>query len=355
MAAAGRESPISGQPVRDPPRRPPRDGNGCRPGPVSVRDGGETSGVPAAAARSWPQAQPAARGEPRSPDPGSGGARPERRSLGSEPGGAGPAPDARFRGWALLVGPKNRVRVEPEPVCGRCRRPMTPTLPASRGGNGAGGEGSPAFPLGVSVDFVLRGRKATGEFCRKMAGLAPSPQPRTSPSPSNRRPSTSRGLSGTCAHASCTLPLRAHTPPHPRVCWLSAGSPGTTCSPVRLLFHIQVTASMCTRILFFDMKENGKEGRNTVRNCGLFPRLPPCTDSPCPRGAWTGRWHWEPSAWAPTLPLTGAQAGLFPAAFFKAHQTRHPGALQQHQGPGRPLAEQPSHRLWGNLAGEDPT
>lgn len=197
MAAAGRESPISGQPVRDPPRRPPRDGNGCRPGPVSVRDGGETSGVPAAAARSWPQAQPAARGEPRSPDPGSGGARPERRSLGSEPGGAGPAPDARFRGWALLVGPKNRVRVEPEPVCGRCRRPVTPTLPASRGGNGAGGEGSPAFPLGVSVDFVLRGRKATGEFCRKMAGLAPSPQPRTSPSPSNVAPppaAASQGL-----------------------------------------------------------------------------------------------------------------------------------------------------------------
>uniref|UniRef100_A0A452QJ82 MORN repeat containing 1 n=1 Tax=Ursus americanus TaxID=9643 RepID=A0A452QJ82_URSAM len=28
MAAAGRESPISGQPVRDPPRRPPRDGYG---------------------------------------------------------------------------------------------------------------------------------------------------------------------------------------------------------------------------------------------------------------------------------------------------------------------------------------
>lgn len=301
-----------------------------------------------------PSGQPA--GSPVAPTPGVGAPARTGGAWGaSREAPARPRTRGSEAGRALLVGPKNRVRLEPEPVCGRCRRPVTPTLPASRGGNGAGGEGSPAGPLGVSVDFVLRGRKATGELCRKMAGLAPSPQRHTSPSPSSGRPSTSRGLSRTCAHACCTLPLRAHAPAHPRVCWLSAGSPGTTCSPVRLLFHIQVTASMCTRILFFDMKENGKEGRNTVRNCGLFPRLPPCSDSPCPRGTWAGRWHWEPSAWAPTLPLTGAQAEPFPAAFFKAQQTRHPGVLQQHRGPGRPLGEQPSHRLWGNLAGEDPT
>lgn len=33
MAAAGQGSPNSSLPRRDPPRRPPRDGNGCRPGP----------------------------------------------------------------------------------------------------------------------------------------------------------------------------------------------------------------------------------------------------------------------------------------------------------------------------------
>lgn len=48
-----------------------------------------------------------------------------------------------------------------------------------------------------------------------------------------------------------------------------------TCSPVHQLFNIQVTASTYTRILSSAMKENGKEGRHTVRNVrGLFPQQP---------------------------------------------------------------------------------
>ncbi|KAJ8780629.1 hypothetical protein J1605_000672 [Eschrichtius robustus] len=48
-----------------------------------------------------------------------------------------------------------------------------------------------------------------------------------------------------------------------------------SCSPVHPPFNIQVTESTFTRILSFDMKENGEEAGNMVRmGCGLF--LQPC-------------------------------------------------------------------------------
>ncbi|XP_064446152.1 MORN repeat-containing protein 1 isoform X3 [Mirounga angustirostris] len=180
MAAAGGGSPSSGPPLRDPPSRPPRDGNGCRPGPgLRPRWGGRSPRALGPKRSRQPPGSPGA--------PTLGGGRPRGRA-GSEPGAAAPAGswaasrEAPFGGWA------GAARRPEEPCSGRARaalRQMRESGDAhashvARRGR-AGAEGT-LPPPAVSVDFVPRGRDAAGEFLQETAGLAPPPRPRQ-PSP----------------------------------------------------------------------------------------------------------------------------------------------------------------------------
>ena len=97
-----------------------------------------------------------------------------------------------------------------------------------------------------------------------------------------------------------------------------------TCSPEYLLSIVQVMASTHSRILSFDMKGSGKEGRPTVRSvCGLLLQQPPHRRQPISSGSWGGwlalrasgtgpsRCHYCPRRWGSpdTTPWCCPEAG----------------------------------------------